>query len=920
MFCRQLAWILASAAMLAAIGAEPLKIRGTAFANWWRIGETVCFKGDRPIPESDRIRVKVTDVTGKPVFTGEVDGREFNEKGWRWLPPSPGYFEAEFFRSGSVNGDVAEQYRFRVYKQDRHTKKYSLAGDTQIPVTKHPFGVATPTRPVAEISPVFGMSPHFGRYRDFLPLSRLVGFRGIRVHYIDWAKLEKEKGVWNWKALDEFMKLAREYGYSEADITLNLMGTPRWASTRPDATWINICIQEYKTVIPKQMEDWRNFIRAVMRRYPGVKKYELWNEPHLIGYSCFWSDSVENFVALLKAGYETVKAENPDAVVHLGGIGMRYLPFYRELLKLGGDRYYDVLPMHGSWVQMAPFRRMEKQFGRKSKPWLSSEWHAMLLRASFPWPSEPMQTRNMLCDFLNQVRQGAQEVDFFCIVNAPNFEKECLPWMKKFDPGSASHVSGLFRKTPFLAPRYQALAWHVLSDLVRGKLTVHDGFRFGDGKDQCGILLSSDAGELLIFWTEGEKPVRIDRELANIVAASVVCEADGRPVSRPAEMTLAPEFYYIACNPDRKLLAAAKGRGAEVLIPQGKALPLSHEMHGNYLPGKLFDAKLELIAAGRRAPRMALAEKVVCDSSARAGESAGFFSVALDRENFELYAELEDAVHHPVPGEAPWKGDSIQFAFDGGGKGLAGDRIEFVLTLDREGRAGVVKNFAAPLGGDLPERYTPANEPMRTAAVAGERRNGRTVYRLRLPVSELYPLTVPPNGTLRFSLLANNNDGSGRAYYREWASGIGGEKSPAEYGDLTVLQPARELLKGRPFRPFRQGADQRLAATANGYRVDAGAIGRKDAAGVAVSVGNLLPNASYRLTFRARGTAQLEVVSFAGAQRIDLVKRTSLKPEWQTFEAVLTLPEGRNAASLNFFAWEQPGVFFEVSDISLTPY
>ena len=298
----------------------------------------------------------------------------------------------------------------------------------------------------------------------------------------------------------------------------------------------------------------------------------------------------------------------------------------------------------------------------------------------------------------------------------------------------------------------------------------------------------------------------------------------------------------------------------------------------------------------------------------------GITILSLIGNGKKRYAELEDAVHHPVPGEAPWKGDSIQFAFDGGGKGLAGDRIEFVLTLDREGRAGVVKNFAAPLGGDLPERYTPANEPMRTAAVAGERRNGRTVYRLRLPVSELYPLTVPPNGTLRFSLLANNNDGSGRAYYREWASGIGGEKSPAEYGDLTVLQPVRELLKGRPFRPFRQGADQRLAATANGYRVDAGAIGRKDAAGVAVSVGNLLPNASYRLTFRARGTARLEVVSFAGAQRIDLVKRTSLKPEWQTFEAVLTLPEGRNAASLNFFAWEQPGVFFEVSDISLTPY
>ena len=413
---------------------------------------------------------------------------------------------------------------------------------------------------------------------------------------------------------------------------------------------------------------------------------------------------------------------------------------------------------------MAPFRRMEKEFGRKSKPWLSSEWHAMLLRASFPWPSEPMLTRNMLCDFLNQVRQGAEEVDFFCIVNAQNFEKECLPWMKKFNPGSASHVSGLFRKTPFPAPRYQAVAWHVLSDLVTGKLSVGEGFRFGAG--QCAVALSSDAGELLIFWNGGENPVRIDGELAKIVAASTVCEADGRPVALPAEMTLAPEFYYIARNPDRKLLAAVKGRGAEVLIPQSKALPLSHEVCGNYLPGKLFDANLQLTAAGRRAPRMALREKAVIDPAARAGEISGFFSAALDRENFELYVEVKDAVHHPLPGKQPWEGDSVQFAFDGGGRGVANDRIEFTLTLDREGRARLVKNFAAPVGGDLPGRYTAANEPMQTVTVAGERRNGRTVYRLRMPVSELYPLTIPQNGTVRFSLLVNNNDGNGRAYYR----------------------------------------------------------------------------------------------------------------------------------------------------------
>lgn len=448
MICRIVASLLASAALLAAAGAEPLKIRGAVFANWWRIGESVCFKGDQPIPENDRIRVKVTDVTGKPVFTGEVGGREFNEKGWCWQPPSPGYFEAEFHRTGSVTGDVSESYRFRVHKQDRRKKI--------------------------------------------------------------------------------FPRRRRADSGDETSV--------RRGHSHPDATWINICIQEYKTVVPKQMEGWKNFIRRVMRRYPGVKKYELWNEPHLIGYSCFRNDSVENFVALLKAGCETVKAENPEAIVHLGGIGMRYLPFYRELLKLGGDRCYDVLPMHGSWVQMAPFRRMEKEFGRKSRPWLSSEWHAMLLRASFPWPS-----------------------------------------------------------------------------------------------------------------------------------------------------------------------------------------------------------------------------------------------------------------------------------------------------------------------------------------------------------------------------------------------GIGGAKSPAEYGDLTVWQQPRDLLKNRAFQPFRPKADQRLIPIGNGYRVEAGAIGEKDASGLAVGVGTLLPNASYLLTFRARGTARIEVVCFANRKRINLLKRTALKENRQEFSLILNVPEKTKSLSLNMFAWEQPNVFFELEDIRLTP-
>ena len=86
-----------------------------------------------------------------------------------------------------------------------------------------------------------------------------------------------------------------------------------------------------------------------------------------------------------------------------------------------------------------------------------------------------------------------------------------------------------------------------------------------------------------------------------------------------------------------------------------------------------------------------------------------------------------------------------------------------------------------------------------------------------------------------------------------------------------------------------------------------------------MGVGTLLPNASYLLTFRARGTARIEVVCFANRKRINLLKRTALKENRQEFSLILNVPEKTKSLSLNMFAWEQPNVFFELEDIRLTP-
>ena len=397
--------------LLACAPAPGIEIRGTNFANWFVLGEPAVFKAKEPLPEGAKLTAVLFDSGGRELLRQEVAAAGFNRDGWSWKAPAPGFYEVEFRMDGKP---VAESYPVKIYLQDSADKrKFTLGGEKEFTVSRHPFVVApAKTAAPADISPNFGASPHFGMYKMAIPLARLVGIHSIRIHALRWDQLEKEPGKINWTGVDDFMRLARENGFTDDRIIFNIFGTPRWASTRPEADWINIFVPEYAAVMPKNLDDWRNFIRQVMRRYPKVKCYELWNEPHLVGFTCFWVDSTEHFVELLKAGYETVKAEKPGSEVWLGGIGMRYLPFYDAFLKAGGGKYFDVLPLHGSWVSPEPFHELEKKYGLAPKPVVSSEWHAMLLKPMMAeYPAEKLLARNMVLDFLNQIRAGVTEVD-----------------------------------------------------------------------------------------------------------------------------------------------------------------------------------------------------------------------------------------------------------------------------------------------------------------------------------------------------------------------------------------------------------------------------------------------------------------------------------------------------------------------------
>ena len=164
-------------------------------------------------------------------------------------------------------------------------------------------------------------------------------------------------------------------------------------------------------------------------------------------------------------------------------------------------------------------------------------------------------------------------------------------------------------------------------------------------------------------------------------------------------------------------------------------------------------------------------------------------SVMWDEENMYLMAEVMDDVHYQpnsITG-GTWNGDSMQFGvFYGDESFLAIGQAsttfnEINLSLSPEGpgayRTLSQDNFCEP--GICTD-----------AEVAITRQGNRTVYELRMPWNSLLrPGDQPKEGDLLgYSFLFNENDGSGRCGWIEYASGIGLTKDTTLFTYLKLIK------------------------------------------------------------------------------------------------------------------------------------
>jgi hypothetical protein len=163
---------------------------------------------------------------------------------------------------------------------------------------------------------------------------------------------------------------------------------------------------------------------------------------------------------------------------------------------------------------------------------------------------------------------------------------------------------------------------------------------------------------------------------------------------------------------------------------------------------------------------------------------SGTAYIQWDEDQLYFAVAVNDNTHaQNGAGSDMWKGDSIQFAIDPGRKAelpVLG-YSEIGVALNRNTSSVIHWRWTAAAGtAGLSEAQF---------AVKRDDGSGTTSYEMAIPWSALLPagMTAAPGADFGFSMLINDDDGSGRRGWMEYMSGIGSSKDPDAFGDMLLV-------------------------------------------------------------------------------------------------------------------------------------
>jgi hypothetical protein len=152
-------------------------------------------------------------------------------------------------------------------------------------------------------------------------------------------------GEYDWREADRMVGSAAAQGMRLLPVVTR---APSWARDGDTAT------------PPRDPADYARFMQALVARYGPrgifwderpdvrrmpVRRWQIWNEPHLRSY---WNRSpwARTYVELLRAAAAAIRATDPGARVVLAGLANRSWEELRRIYEAGGRGHFDIVALH----------------------------------------------------------------------------------------------------------------------------------------------------------------------------------------------------------------------------------------------------------------------------------------------------------------------------------------------------------------------------------------------------------------------------------------------------------------------------------------------------------------------------------------------------------------------------------------------
>lgn len=329
------------------------------------------------------------------------------------------------------------------------------------------------------------------------------------------------------------------------------------------------------------------------------------------------------------------------------------------------------------------------------------------------------------------------------------------------------HSMGLFRDYPYTEPQHGAVTAYNLNKTLGKKLSYIGEYDLGGGTK--AIAIDSDGECQLYIWNADDKAFSLPEKIkACLTSGSTIKDYEGKTAD---EKDLKAKKIYIIRNLSRTALDEIDTDDGFVINRDyespfyncrnvyGETVEHYTSVEGVFTEGTLFsqDDFTEVDEAKYNTAGFVWSgvDGAACDVDAKFALSANDDGVYIivnttDNEICTNATRPQDITNY----------DGLRIGIDCYGRMSIDERTEFFVGYVN-GKPTLYKHFAAEWYNALPENCSSAGTTLSSDYIDIERNGNETVYKIFLPVEEIYPLHYRDGSgnKIRMALAVSDNDG-----------------------------------------------------------------------------------------------------------------------------------------------------------------